>query len=152
VELRANTGGMRYEWFLNNTQISSSNKSVLYAKEQGNYKAVISYSATCFDTTKSIAVVVNGTSGIRDNEKQESQLNIYPNPSTGAVAFELTTPTYSEPVEILIYDVAGSLLKTLPVFAKQTQLKTADWEAGMYYAVLRSKTNSSQAQAFVVIK
>jgi hypothetical protein len=55
-------------------------------------------------------------------------------------------------VEILIYDVAGSLLKTLPVFAKQTQLKTADWEAGMYYAVLRSKTNSSQAQAFVVIK
>jgi hypothetical protein len=125
---------------------------VLYAKEQGNYKAVISYSATCFDTTKSIAVVVNGTSGIRDNKRQESQLKIYPNPSTGAVAFELTTPTYSEPVEILIYDVAGSLLKALPVFAKQTQLKTADWEAGMYFAVLRSKTNSSQAQAFVVIK
>jgi hypothetical protein len=152
VELRANTGGIQYQWFLNNTQISSSNKPVLYAKEQGNYKAVISYSATCFDTTKSIAVVVNGTNGIRDKERQESQLKIYPNPSSGAVAFELTTPTFSEPAEILIYDVAGSLLKTLPVFTKQTQLTTDDWEAGMYYAVLRSKTISSQAQAFIVVK
>ena len=96
--------------------------------------------------------MVNGTNGIRDNERQESQLKIYPNPSTGAVAFELTTPTYSEPVEILIYDVAGSLLKAIPVFAKQTQLTTDDWEAGMYYAVVRSKTISSQAQAFIVVK
>ena len=152
VELRANTGGIQYEWFLNNTKISSSNKPVLYAKDQGNYKAIISYSTNCFDTTKSIAVVVNGTNGIRDNERQENQLNIYPNPSTGAVAFELTTPAYSEPMEILIYDVAGSLVKAIPVFTKQTQLTTDDWEAGMYFAVLRSTTNSSQAQAFVVIK
>jgi len=152
VELRANTGGIQYQWFVNNTQISSSNKPVLYAKEQGNYKAVISYSATCLDTTKSIAVVVNGTNGMRDKERQESHLKVYPNPSSGTVAFELTTPTFSEPAEILIYDVAGSLLKTLPVFTKQTQLTTDDWEAGMYYAVLRSKTISSQAQAFIVVK
>ncbi len=151
VKLVANYSGINYQWFLNDTLISSSNSNTIYAYASGNYNAVISYSSNCYDTTNLITVIVNSTTGINDNLLSGSILKLYPNPSNEAVTFEFTTPNYSEPFEILIYNVTGRLIKSVPLLNNQSQLTVLCWQAGIYYAVIRNKNTTSQPQKFIVI-
>jgi photosystem II stability/assembly factor-like uncharacterized protein len=95
------------------------------------------------------AIIPTNTS---NNLLSDNFLKLYPNPSNGAVSFECTTPNFSEPLELLIYNGTGSLIKTISLANNHAPLLVADWEAGMYYAALRSKTSISLPQKFVVVK
>lgn len=152
VKLVANYSGINYQWFLNDTLTSSSQSNAIFANTNGNYKVVISYSSNCYDTTNLIAVFENSTTGINDNLLSDSFFTLYPNPSNGAVTFKYTTSNHSEPVEILIYNVTGSLIKSFPFLNNHSQLTVDDWQAGIYYAIISDKNTTSQPQKFIVIK
>lgn len=152
LKLVANYSGIIYQWFLNDTMILNSNSNMLFANYNGNYEAIVSYSSYCYDTTNLISVIVNPTNGISNNLMLGSFLKLYPNPSNGTITFEYTGPNYSEPFEILIYNLAGSLIKSFPLLNNHSQLTLADWQTGVYYAVFRNRTITSQPQKLVVIK
>lgn len=152
VKLVANSNGLNYQWFLNNTLISSSNSNEFYAKTNGQYNVVISYSSGCSDTSNNITIVVNSSTKINHNISLGNFLKLYPNPSNGTVTFEYTTPLYSEPFELLIYNVTGSLINTYYLSKNHEKFTISDWEGGVYFVLIRNQTLTSQAQKIIIIK
>lgn len=151
VKLFANLSGTNYQWILNNTVVSNSNNNVLFANSNGNYKAVISYSSNCYDTTNVISITIN-PNGLTENLIQSSSFQIYPNPSTGSITFEFTASSFSDRYQILFYDITGSLLKSFNLLNNQSQLTIDELQSGIYYCVIQNKTSSSKAQKVILIK
>jgi len=52
------TGGVAYQWLLNNGTIFNANDSVYYATQSGDYAAVVTNNVGCVDTTPAITVSV----------------------------------------------------------------------------------------------
>jgi photosystem II stability/assembly factor-like uncharacterized protein len=152
VKLVANNNGLNYQWFLNNTLISSANNNEFFAKTNGKYKVVISYSSGCSDTSNTISIVVNSATKIIHTISLGNFLKLYPNPSNGIVTFEYTTPLYSEPFELLIYNVTGSLINTYYLSKNHEKLTISDWEEGVYFVLTRNQISTSQTQKIIVIK
>lgn len=149
VKLLANYGGLNYQWFRNGTLILGTNNNVFFATSSGNYKAVIFYSTNCSDTTNSIAVF---STGLNDNLLRNSGLKIYPNPSGGAISIEYSAPPITGPYELILYNATGNLTKSISLLNIHSKITVENLQAGIYYAVMRSRTYTSQPQKFIIIK
>jgi photosystem II stability/assembly factor-like uncharacterized protein len=152
VELFASCKGFTYQWFLNDALIKDSQGNTFFAKSGGSYKAVVTYASDCRDTTNAVPVVVNSMTGKNEFLLLRGALKLYPNPSDGTVTFVCTIPKSYEPFELRIYSADGSMVRNLPLLNSFAEITMADWQAGIYYALIQNKTSITQTQKFVVIK
>ena len=67
---------------------------------------------------------------------KEELIRIYPNPSSGDFTVSCSSCS-SELSELVIYDVIGELLKTIPITSGKTNIKIKDLDAGVYFVVLK---------------
>ncbi|RSK43281.1 alpha-amylase family glycosyl hydrolase [Hymenobacter perfusus] len=61
--------------------------------------------------------------------------NVYPNPATQQVTLELPT---AAPAQLLVYNVQGQLLHTIPLIGRRHTLDTGTWANGTYLLRIRS--------------
>jgi photosystem II stability/assembly factor-like uncharacterized protein len=149
VMLVAQSNVANVDWYLNDVVIPKHKGNIYFAKDSGNYKAVIAYSPSCRDTSNVVSVVVTSLAGVKEAIYPKGLLKIYPNPSIGTVCFDAAAMEHTEQSEVFIYDVSGRLMKTFPL--KQNSLLTTNgWNNGVYLAVVRNSNKISQPQKFIV--
>jgi hypothetical protein len=73
---------------------------------------------------------------------ESSLVNIYPNPATDKVYID-----FSKPVQVAVYNMAGSLVKSKFVQSKYDYLSIGDLQPGMY--LIRSQNNGAFAKKLI---
>lgn len=71
-----------------------------------------------------------------------NDVNIYPNPATDKIYIDV-----DQPVQVAIYNAAGSLLKSKLIQSKFDYISVADLQPGMY--IVRSQNNNSIAKKLI---
>ncbi len=117
-------GAVSYQWYLNNGIINGADDSMYIAVQSGNYTVQVTDSNGC--TASSNVVPVNHT-GI--NELSSTELNIYPNPSTGNWVIEVAENVLGAGLEVL--DNSGRLVYAARVESLKTTIN-ADLARGIY--------------------
>jgi hypothetical protein len=132
--LTATPAGANYQWFNCTTKlaISGATNQQYVAVASGSYGCWVT-SGLCKDTTNCIVVTItNSTAEINKNLVQ-----IYPNPSIGAV--NIVVP---EKATMVMHDLNGRMIKTAIVEAGSHSLMLNDVKPGIYY--ITTTTNSWQ--------
>jgi hypothetical protein len=87
--------------------------------------------------------------------KQTVELTAYPNPVSGnTVNFKLKYTKYHDNMQLVVYDISGRLLATLPVAsgAKTATLNIAGFSPGMHVAVVRDNKKVLGKAVFNIIE
>ncbi len=79
------------------------------------------------------------TSSILSPVMPEVSVNIYPNPSTEYVNFEMAQEDALDMISLDIHDVNGRLVRSIPVDGSITRLDVTSFTEGFYYYQLRGK-------------
>lgn len=86
--------------------------------------------------------VVNPSSvGIKEINKTEEQILVYPNPSGDLVTFLIKDFIADGKQRIEIYDNLGRRIYSEEITSKSISVKTNKWESGTYTAIIRRKEN-----------
>jgi hypothetical protein len=87
--------------------------------------------------------------------KQTVELTAYPNPVNGnTVNFKLKYTKYHDNMQLVVYDISGRLLVTLPITsgAKTATLSTTGFSPGMHVAVVRDNKKVLGKVVFSVVE
>lgn len=119
-------GGDTFRWFLNDSLISTTN-NVHIAKESGRYK---------------VEVTKNGCSILSEEKniiKTITDLNIFPNPTSGVITFNSTTELIKQ---IKLYDGAGNLIKEIafPDSRHEVKINLQGLAPNVYVAYCHTET------------
>ena len=120
--------GIEYQWFLNDSAISGENSIILIPVLSGDYSVEVFFSNGC--PTISNPYSFNYQLG---NDPELSPISYllyqnYPNPFNPITTFGYITPE-DELVNITIYDLKGSIVKTLINNSQSAGYKTVKWNA-----------------------
>lgn len=105
-----------YQWLdcdNNYAELINETGQSFTATTNGNYAVVINQN-TCVDTSECVYI---SSIGLGLKEKENSQLEIFPNPSSEMIAVQIPE-NYLEAKNINIYNMAGKLVYTEPVSGK----------------------------------
>ena len=69
-------------------------------------------------------------------------VNIYPNPATDKVYVD-----YNKPIQVAVYNIAGSLVKSKMIQSKSDYISISDLQPGMY--LIRSQNDNTFASKFI---
>ena len=81
------------------------------------------------DTTMTVEDYWGSLTGIFDGPKVETTFNIYPNPANSVLNIENMT----DATEVKIFNVVGSLIKTVEVGSTNATINVADLTKGIYF-------------------
>jgi hypothetical protein len=70
------------------------------------------------------------------------EVNIYPNPATDKVYVD-----YNKPIQVAVYNIAGSLLKSKMIQSKSDYISISDLQPGMY--LIRSQNNNTFSKKLI---
>jgi hypothetical protein len=77
------------------------------------------------------------------------ELQVYPNPASTFVQFEL--PDLMEPLSLFIFDSRGNLVhRTACTIRKSYRLDTGAWSSGVYFYKLSSKSGISRSGKLLI--
>lgn len=107
--------------------------SVYQPNESGSYRVMIANEIGCIDTSECVNVTVTGL-----DEALESQLQVYPNPSTGR--FEISLADGYQNANLQVLDLQGKLVYEQTLFSNRSELDLRSFSVGVYS--LRIMTNS----------
>lgn len=80
-------------------------------------------------------------------EPSINEFNIYPNPSNTVITIDWTENTNQS--KLLIYDINGKLIQSIPVSGNRHQLNISNYSSGLYVAKIES-SNFSFNRTFIV--
>lgn len=96
---------------------------------------------TDYDGTESSGRVV----AVHYNTNQKFECNIFPNPASDHLYFNITSPSNQNEIEILIYDEPGKLMKKIiaPINAglSDFEISLSDFANGIYFISVKSGDN-----------
>jgi hypothetical protein len=146
VELRANVTGLFnriYKWFADGASIPGAHTPIIYVNPSATttYTFIATYLECVSESNEiTITIVEEGIVPILDLDKNNGNINLYPNPSNGQ--FTITSEKIIESFEL--YDVLGKKVFTNAPKAKTTQISTG-LHNGLYIyrAVLQDNSVSS---------
>jgi len=72
---------------------------------------------------------------------EESTLNLYPNPASDIINFELNNSSDKE-MKADIYDIQGRLIETINIAINETTIDISKLENGIYVLVLSNEENT----------
>lgn len=127
--LQANESDASFQWIdcdNNNEAIPGEIDQMFVPSVPGNY-AVIINNGNCSDTSDCITVTLLAVEDVN-----AEQINIFPNPTTGTVNFEISKN--SNVSEIQIYSVTGQLIKTVTLNQESKIAVELPNEQGVYFA------------------
>lgn len=126
VTLISNIVGAQYQWIDCKTgkELPNSTSIAFTPSSSGSY-AVIITDGKCVDTSDCIEFILK-PSNISDIEK--SDINIFPNPSTGIINFNSNIKIEN----ILVYDMNGKQLKSYTFHDSNCQINLENLNNGMY--------------------
>lgn len=73
---------------------------------------------------------------------EKNEVNIYPNPATDKVYID-----FNKPIQVAVYNIAGSLLKSKLIQSKHDYISIGDLQPGMY--LIRSQNDNSFARKLI---
>ena len=126
--------------------------------ELSNYSKFKINNKTGFLTTDSLRfgeyVFANGHSniltGIKENKKQQVQINIFPNPSSSVLNIAIDNFKFVSTSFIEIYDMQGKIVKHIDAFASENAISIEDFSKGTYVLSLMDKNKKVASKTFVV--
>ncbi|MCS7085224.1 MAG: hypothetical protein RMM53_04790, partial [Bacteroidia bacterium] len=139
------SGGVRYQWYFNNVEISEATGAVYVAEKSGKYKVKAFNAGGC----GAISDDYNHVSGAA--KAQLPTVRVYPNPSKGE--FSLDLEGIKTPVELFIKQPDGKIVwqKKLdgkaPEFSEWVELKTG--VVGTYVLTVRGGGTESSSNIIV---
>jgi len=73
---------------------------------------------------------------------EKNEVNVYPNPATDKVYID-----YNQPIQVAVYNIAGSLLKSKLIQSKYDYISIGDLQPGMY--LIRSQNDNTFAKKLI---
>ena len=73
---------------------------------------------------------------------EKNEVNVYPNPATDKVYID-----YNKPIQVALYNIAGSLLKSKLIQSKYDYISIGDLQPGMY--LIRSQNDNAFAKKLI---
>jgi hypothetical protein len=122
-----------YQWYINERKLEVNSQKI-EAKENGKYTVRIS-TATCSSALSEPYTYEKVPTGI---DEQASQLEIYPNPTTGAVYIKFPT---SVKAQVSLQDGMGRKLLTKSILSNggQTEISLQGIKPGMYILIIETE-------------
>src|SRR6185436_18107918 len=138
VLLSANTGtGLTYKWKKSGNYISGATFHDYTATLAGNYKVEVTKSNGCSKTSSTTTVTVPCRNEEDNLATAQTDVSIYPNPSSG----EFTIQFSKKPVSIVsveLTDVIGRIIDRFETTSMTTTINRSDLSKGIYYIVIRN--------------
>jgi PKD repeat protein len=140
--------GTSWHWDFGDGDTSNVKNPIHYYTAPGIFNvSLIAKYQNCLDTAYSKVVIIStGKEKIKINN---TQINIYPNPSDKNIVIE-TKQTVEKTLKI--YNLAGSLIKEIQVskLELQTNVDISEWEKGVYICELFIENKKIESCKFVV--
>lgn len=130
----------QYSWdFGDGSTIANAPGTVSHTYTTTGPKQVsVTLTNECGTETVIAVVVVTSTADVATNSIEG--LNVYPNPANERVIVELPT---SAQATGSVFNMTGSLVKTIDSFTAKTELSVSDWTSGVYFLHIQSEENTS---------
>lgn len=136
VKLQANTGtGLTYQWTKNAANIAGATKNNYIAKTAGNYRVVVTRTATGCKKTSAVTKVTVTACADGIAKLPENKIKVFPNPSSGD--FHISLPAITGKLSLSIFDNAGSLVETKDIVSKDISFGSS-LKQGIYLVQLRN--------------
>ena len=143
MTVEATEAGATYQWVdcnNSNTPIPGAQSKIFIASVNGDYACLVTKNG-CTEMTNCVRV---GSLGVEDDN---SVFGIYPNPSNGVFAIELTEVLANTKVEIT--NAAGQIVYQSALNQTKTNISLENVEAGMYFVTISNELTSAK-KAIVV--
>jgi hypothetical protein len=130
----------QYSWdFGDGTTIANAPGTVSHTYlTAGPRQVSVTLTNECGTETVVTTVVVTSTAGIEANTIEG--LNVYPNPANEYVVVELPAATQASGA---VYNMAGSLIRTIDSFTAKTTVSVSDLTPGVYFLHVQSDDKTS---------
>ena len=135
--LTANQAGATYRWLdcnTNNSIIPAATSQSYTAIATGDYAVEITV-GNCVDTSACENVMITG---VNFND-ETSNLNIYPNPTTGIFTIDLGKTNNAS---IIIYDVLGKVIVNETSISTVTQIDLSGHNRGIYFVNIQTENDN----------
>lgn len=128
IELKANHGGIKYNWYKNNAIISDANTCNYMVAETGTYKVEIEYSASCNDFSNEVNVTIQTLTNDNTLDSKDNIL-FYPNP----VVDFLNIEDLSKDTRLIkVLDINGKTLYSKETTNEDIKLEFLNYPKGIY--------------------
>jgi hypothetical protein len=142
--LVANNPNATYQWINcdDNANIAGETSALFTPTVDGEYAVVLTENG-CVDTSDCIVYMKVGLDDV-----SKSEINIYPNPTENMLNIEF--PSFSETVEVIIYDSKGAIVEQLTASHTNVVSMELNQPAGLYAISIR--TNSKTYTERIIVK
>lgn len=113
-----------YEWFECNGTTPLETSSTFTPTQSGDYRVVLSNEIGCTDTSECINVTVTGLEELR-----ESQVQVYPNPSTGLFEIDFAS---NDIAKLEVFNIQGKIIWAEQKLSNRYVLNLNDFADGIY--------------------
>jgi len=125
------TGANTYAW----TNLST-NASITVSPTANSYYSVTGMNNYGCKNTATYTIVVNPCTGIEQNDQDNLQIKIYPNPTNGL--FDVVFNPSDNGTLMEIYSTVGQLLKSVIVTGQTTRIDIQEYTPGLYYVKIKN--------------
>ena len=146
--INTSTNGNSYSWdFGDGNNSASFNPTHTYAAD-GTYNVCLTVFGTCDEVTTCQDIVVS-TVGV-DNIEAISGINVFPNPATNEINFEISL---TDAKEVAIIDATGKLVKKVSINKELTTVNVSQLTNGLYiYQVYNTNGDRIYVDKFSITK
>ncbi|MBP8033388.1 MAG: M4 family metallopeptidase [Bacteroidia bacterium] len=102
----------------------------------------------CQSPATAITASVSVCTGLNE-ATAENSVQLFPNPTTDNLTFNLTQELASATKSIEIYDALGKIVKSISVISEQTHINVADLARGVYTCRLINTSNQTIVKRFI---
>lgn len=146
--INTSSNGNSYAWDFGDGNTSASfNPTHTYAAD-GTYNVCLTVTGICEDVTSCEQIIVN-TVGL-ENVQSTSGINVFPNPASDEINFEITI---TDADEIVILDATGKLVQMVTINKELTSVNVNQLTNGLYiYQVYNTKGDRIHVDKFSITK
>jgi uncharacterized delta-60 repeat protein len=146
VNMSTSSGYARYQWFLNDTAITSGDSNVYKPTQIGRYKVSITDIMGCTNVSEPFDFVVLG---VADINVGDAKLRWYPNPVHSLLNVDLIN-VRSNKLHAELYDVTGRFIKKQLLNKNNNQLNVQGLITGLYQLVIYNGQEKTVVKVMIV--
>jgi hypothetical protein len=136
-----------YQWYLNGVALPSDTSRDLIATASGVYQVLIYNPQGCSAISDTLRFTLS-PSGIPDITSTKA-FTIYPNPVNGECHI-VSSSLVAKNSFVMIHDLTGRIVKTIPLSGIDTAFQTDEMSAGMYICSIVSAGKVMSSQKLIV--
>jgi hypothetical protein len=140
-----NNAGYQYQWYRGDHAINNATGIQFYAKKNGYYRVELTNTFGCKKKSDKYGLPITITCRLAAEQPvSEQQMQVYPNPASGAVTVDLASLT-DDQVQMELYDITGKLVHMWPSVQvseglQSMSLDVSAFENGIYLLRVKGDT------------